>query len=221
MKKQIFEEYIFYPEDYLKRGYNCLKNGKREYLFYAALELRCGIEARLREHLSDMEAVSKSIRNGWQIGFLGKEIEKIFKNRENGYLFNIDLKKGSKSIMLLYTPVSLRLQEIGNRLGDYLHAQKKEYMEDDPWWDNFKKLLIEGHEHLAVAMMGTLTRPPLRNPNTLEIKLSARVNKIDGRRLILALKDGIIKNENILISQLRFEYLLSSFQDSSNIFKKL
>ncbi|WP_040507426.1 hypothetical protein [Leptospira wolffii] len=220
-KRQKDLEYSFLPEDYLKRAFHCLKTGKRDHMFYAAFELRCGIEARLREHISNMANVAKHIKKGWQIAILGKEIERVFSNIDKVSILIIELDDGYEPLRLLYTPVSRRLQEIGKRLGDYLHVQKIEHSIKDPWWKEMKDLLIEGGEHLLIANAGTLLCPPLFNPVTLEGQFSARVTIKEGKRISLRLKKGKIAKNNIRIEELSFQEMLSIYQNQKRPFKSL
>ena len=48
-------QYKITSRDYLSRARICLDEGSNRFLFYAAFELRCGIEARMREYLEVWE----------------------------------------------------------------------------------------------------------------------------------------------------------------------
>ena len=61
------QEYGFKSRDYLKRAKARLNEDKGESLFYAALELRCGIEARLHEYTVRIPK-TRSSEKMWQIG---------------------------------------------------------------------------------------------------------------------------------------------------------
>jgi hypothetical protein len=68
--------------DYLQRAMTRIAEGSSEVLFYAAFELRCGIEARMQEYLHAWDHVSKKKRNGWRIAELGRNIERAFRARD-------------------------------------------------------------------------------------------------------------------------------------------
>jgi hypothetical protein len=63
---------------YLARALGFLKKGRAEDLFYAAFELRCGIEARLQEYLEVQGHLSKKQKQGWRIADLGNKASRAF-----------------------------------------------------------------------------------------------------------------------------------------------
>jgi len=65
--------------DYLERARERFAEGSHQALFYAALELRCGIEQRIREYSSVQKQISKRLQKGWRITHLGKDLNKVFK----------------------------------------------------------------------------------------------------------------------------------------------
>jgi hypothetical protein len=77
MKKGM--EYRTSSRDYLLRAQERLRDGTREALFYAAFELRCGIEARMRQYLEVCDHISKKKKEGWKIADLGRGTEEAFR----------------------------------------------------------------------------------------------------------------------------------------------
>ena len=75
--------------DYLERARERLAEGSHQALFYAALELRCGIEQRMREYLKAQKQISKKLQKGWRITHLGKNLNKVFKGRNKVVEFTI------------------------------------------------------------------------------------------------------------------------------------
>jgi len=65
--------------DYLKRAQKCLNRGDCESLFYAAFEIRCGVEARMQEYLEVQKHIAKKKRQGWQVVKLARNIEDAFR----------------------------------------------------------------------------------------------------------------------------------------------
>ncbi len=148
--------------DYLSRAKQRLCESKLESLFYAAFELRCGIESRMKEYLDAQEFVSEKKKKGWKIAKLGKNIEKIFRTGDKiAEITIMDKNTGSIIDKFYYTPVNLKLKEMGEKLGNILHSMKKFRKEDDKWWFKTKKLLNDIYRELEKANSGTLLGVPL------------------------------------------------------------
>ena len=64
--------------DYAARARARLDEDSHASLFYAAFELRCGIEARLQEYLHAQRDVSKKAKKGWRPAVLGQQLERRF-----------------------------------------------------------------------------------------------------------------------------------------------
>jgi len=64
---------------YLKRAEERIEDGSLHGLFYAAFELRCGIESRMQQYLDVQEHISKQKKKGWKIAKLAKNIENVFR----------------------------------------------------------------------------------------------------------------------------------------------
>lgn len=162
--------------DYLSRAQERLREGKLESLFYAAFELRCGIESRMQQYLNAQEFVSKSKKKGWQIAKLGKNIEQVFKMGDRVAEFAvIEKETGSIIDKFYYTPVTSKLREMGERLGDLLHAMKKSRKEDDKWWYDTRKYLEGVCQELAKANAGTLLGVPLIKKETGQLYMNIEI----------------------------------------------
>lgn len=159
--------YQISSRDYLKRARKLLDSGSQENLFYAAFELRCGVEARLQEYLEVQEEISQKKKRGWKIAKLAKNLEKIFRiddTRINIQIFKPDGKE--HLITLSFIPVSSKLRKNAEKLGDYLHAMKKYRKSTDAWWDNTPQFFEEIYGQLKLANEGNLFGPPMVNPKT-------------------------------------------------------
>jgi hypothetical protein len=55
--------YGIHSRSYLKRARQRLDEGYPESLFYAAFELRCGVESRMKEYLDAQDHISESNRS--------------------------------------------------------------------------------------------------------------------------------------------------------------
>jgi len=166
--------------DYLERARERFAEGSHQALFYAALELCCGIEQRMREYLSAQKQISRKIQKGWQITHLGKDLNRVFKARNKVIEFTIvDETKGDPIIILYYTPVRPELQTIGDKLGNYLHAMREYQADESDWWQDFKWLLKRGIKGLESATKGNLMGIPLINPKTNELTMHTQFERND------------------------------------------
>ncbi len=156
--------------DYLKRARQLLNTGDSESLFYAAFELRCGIEARMQQYLEIADEISEKKKQGWKIAELGKNLEKAFKVGDKIVQLTFEDTATGKQCRIYHTPVTTELRKQGQQLGNYLHAMKVYRKPDDPWWNSFKSLLNEACEKLAIATKGTLLGPPLLRPDERTFK---------------------------------------------------
>src|ERR1043165_8534857 len=155
------EDYGIRSNAYLFRARHRLDENTSDALFYAAFELRCGVEARMREYLEDQEHVSRKKREGWQIAALAATIKQTFSLGELGARYTF--YRGFSLIGTLeYRPVLPATQAAAERLGDYLHAQRA-YR--DPWWVQLRTFLESTYRGLEWSVRGELLGPPLRDPD--------------------------------------------------------
>ncbi|MBY5868780.1 hypothetical protein [Rhizobium leguminosarum] len=164
-------DYGMSARDYLTRAEECLRQNDPKYLFYAALELRCAVEARMREYLANWEHVSKNQKQGWEIAKLGRAAEKAFKGNKLMRWRVLNNATRETKIVLYYTPVTKNLEANTKRLGDYLHAPKDYHPEDDRWWAEFRNLLQEMMMQTKFATTGTLLGPALLKGNRAHLNM--------------------------------------------------
>ena len=158
--------------DYLHRARERLDDKTSESLFYAAFELRCGIEARMQQYLEVQEALSKKKKTGWRIAVLGKITDKFFRTRNKiGEFSFFDKSTGKKIGTLYYTPITSHLRKMAEQLGSLLHAAQKLRGLDDSWWDRTRTYLGAVYAQLRIANLGTLLGVPLRNRKTGQLKM--------------------------------------------------
>ncbi|HEY4656274.1 MAG TPA: hypothetical protein VIH22_17275 [Cyclobacteriaceae bacterium] len=157
-------EYKCEAKDYLGRARDRLVEANPEALFYTALELRCGIEARLKEYFDAQAETTKKKRKGWQISKLAKQVEAVFKAREKVIrLVVFDPETNSVISDAFYTPVTSKLQKLGEQLGGYLHASDKKRSKNGQWLAVFREKLNETYRELEFSVSGTLMAPPLEH----------------------------------------------------------
>ena len=159
-------EYHTSSRDYLKRAKAKLKEGTPESLFYAAFELRCGIEQRMREYLEAWDHVSEKKKQGWRFPELGRTIDHTFKLGDKVARFTITSDKKDKIYgVFYYTPVSSELKEMAGRIGNYLHAFREYKPPTDEWWNETRTYLENVYVELRKACSGTLLGAPLVSPD--------------------------------------------------------
>ena len=106
--------YDVLSRSYLRRAEKLLSDATPESLFYAAFELRCGIEARMYQYLEVQKQVSAKKKKGWQINKLATNIERIFRTGDKVARFAFR-KRGRKKpfAVFYYTPVNSKLVKMG------------------------------------------------------------------------------------------------------------
>src|SRR5512138_3087050 len=134
-----------------------LDSNEAHRLFYAALELRFGIEARMREYLESAPRRSKQ-RGQWKIAKMGKELDRVFHGDRPARL-TFHAPGLPSPLVLIYSPVGRDLRKVASRLGDYLHAIKAEPSDD--YLVQFRRFLEEAYAKLLLATSGNLMGPPL------------------------------------------------------------
>lgn len=143
---------------YLARAKQLLTSAEKANLIYAALELRCGVEARLKEHASVAVGVSKAQLGQYEIRKLSKTVYEAFGLGDTFLLVLLQLVDGRVG-QFTYAPVSSQLQDIAARLGDYLHAVPHERVVADGFWTELRSMLTEGCGLLELACSSELLRP--------------------------------------------------------------
>ncbi len=195
-------DYGTHPSDYLHRAKAAFEVGKGESLFYAALELRTGIEKRMKDYVQESIYISKAKKKEWRIANLGKTIDHHFqfsrKNRfrPNDEFFQLQVFDNQHKELIVefnYVPVSKRAQEIAMKLGDYLHANDRQVLMDEPWWAVFKDLIEEGILELEHCLRGNLLGAPLMNYSTGHVEM---VIEHSGEEHINVLRKAISDQEN-------------------------
>lgn len=147
--------------------------------FYAALELRFGIEARLCEYLRPaLKSLGKDTNNltEYVASKLMNQLAKIAPDSEHHCVVRLTPDDGGKSTVLQYTPVSRELAAIHGKLGELLHF--KFFVNNEYWLIksplggtpyksllDFRSLIDDGVKGLEEATAGSL----LGNPQFTEM----------------------------------------------------
>lgn len=158
--------YRISSRDYLARARCCLANNDLESLFYAAFEVRSGIEARMQEYLEVQAHISKKKRQGWQVAKLANNIEDVFRLGEKEAVLRVRDRQTKELLFeARYTPVKKSLQKKAKVLGNFLHAAKQYHAPDSPYWKKFRADLEAAVGELEYANSGRLLGPVLFHPN--------------------------------------------------------
>ncbi|MDP6816535.1 MAG: hypothetical protein QF449_00665 [Alphaproteobacteria bacterium] len=196
-----YMEYQISSRAYLKRARERLGENEQTSLIYAALELRCGIEARMREYLEVQKHVSRKKKKGWHVAKLEKSLEQAFKSGEKIIRWAVyDTDPDILTICFYYIPVSKSLRKTAEKLGDNLHSKKKFIPRDDPYWAQLRKNLENTAAQLELANKGTLLGPPLLNPRSGNVDMKIEfTSKLDIDVILRKIMDNTIN--------VRVEYL--------------
>lgn len=171
--------------DYVDRIKALLDGDTPASLIYAALELRCGVEARLREYIDTIDHIPKAQKKEWAVAKLGRSIESAYRTGDKIMIFTIIFSEDGAQLQLMYTPVSKRLQDIAKRLGDYLHAPRPSEIENPAWWQQLRNLLAEAYPLLKLACTGELVGLPLIHRPTNRLKAQVLLSSDDPRSVFL------------------------------------
>ena len=166
---------------YIARIRERLEEPRLEFALYAALELRCAVEGRMKQYLEPLSHIPKAHKKEWSVAKLGKNINSAFKIKEQIATFTICLTDPPEMIELRYIPVSSRLQDIANKLGDYLHFPNEEKLASPEWGEALRALVHEGLAWLDFAASGELMGVPLINRKTRETNLQIAFASDDPR----------------------------------------
>jgi hypothetical protein len=150
--------------------------GEVECLFYAALELRMGIESRLFEYIRSALKTAKQpperIKE-YSATKLLKRLARINPETQHTVAVGIRVAGGSVDGILNYTPVTPILASYHGKLGEVLHFN---FFENNPEWFykvrpeppiesktlySYRDFLITVSEELERATSGALLSPPV------------------------------------------------------------
>jgi len=185
--------------NYLERAKQRFEEGTNQSLFYAAFELRSGIEARMLEYLKVQRHISKKKRTGWQVAKLARNIEDAFRLGDKDAVLKVR-EPESKEIIFeaRYTPVKRSLRNKAEKLGNYLHNLKKYHPDDGRYWLDLRKLISDGIEELEHANSGRLLGPMLMHPNKKHMDMKLELLSEEEQEYIKKLQ--IDSNVNMEIS---------------------
>jgi len=176
---------------YLERARAQLDAATPEGLFYAAFELRAGIQARMQEYLEAQQSIAQHKKNDWQLEKLGRTLEDVFQIGDRiAEVALYDPQAGEIIATLYYTPVTSELRRNGERLGELLHAMQQFRRDDDAWWQNTRDFLEKVCRQLATACAGRLLAPLLREPGSDKVVMRSEMFEESHGEVLLKLRAG-------------------------------
>ena len=135
-------QYGTHSRDYLARARQQLDKAPLECLFYAAFELRCGIEARVQQYEEALANIAKIKRAGWRIPEVARNIEKVFWTGDKIARVNVcDATTESVRCSFYYTPVNKNLRAMAGQIGNLLHFPQEYRARENPWWNEITNFL--------------------------------------------------------------------------------
>lgn len=180
--------------NYLDRAKKVFNPDNKDTWFYSAFEIRCGVEARMREYLQHQKSVSAKKKKGWRPAVLAKDIGQVFKIGEKEAHFSFH-SETTDPFTLVYRPVPKELQEIVEKLGNYLHAAHEDFFAREDYWQTFQELVERGIELLDYSVDSQLLGVPLRNVTTNQLEIFATVTSEVREQLDEHLKGGLVNIE--------------------------
>jgi len=164
--------YRIHSRDYLRRAIKELRKNTPQSLFYAAFELRCGVEARLQQYLGAQESISEKKKKDWQVAKLKKNLDKVFNTGDKIVEFTY-LDKETDTVLdnFYYTPVNSKLKKMAEQVGNYIHAMQRYHPPGDLWWSKARDFLEVMYSELEIANKGTVLGVPLVNKKKRSIEM--------------------------------------------------
>ena len=186
-------DYETRPRGYLCRARKRLDEGTRESLIYAALELRCGVEGRLREYVAFAEGGMEAgqVKLDWQIRKLRARVSQYVQTpgvaisglrdargvdtrqkiqddwgplEDLVFRFALHDSYTRRPLgSMFYTPVTGELAKEAERLGEVLHVQG---VHGDAWWSEIQQSLEATYTKLKQALSGSMVYLPEVDPFT-------------------------------------------------------
>ena len=159
LRDEIVKSYDISPAGYLSRAKERLEANSPADLFYAALELRCFVEARQDEYLEAQKKYARSVPKAWKTSDQGKALDKIFdseKIQHLVYVFDDDME-----FDFYYMPVTAALRNGAERLSNLIHAQMEPRHPDSDWWVEKKNEIVRLYRLAWFCCQGNIASPAM------------------------------------------------------------
>ncbi|MBB5985639.1 hypothetical protein [Sphingobium lignivorans] len=201
MTHQEPETYGVSASSYLRRARERVLDGTKAALFYAALELRCCVEARQAEYIEHLSAYKGQKLRPYR---LGENRSKIAKISGGKLIAKLTFELGDGEVLEGYhTPVPASLVRYCEKHLDNLrHAQSRFRGHDDEFWNRTRTDLIAHYRLAWISCQGNMMVPPLWSANSK--KTHPMVFEItDGNRAAMErMKESVGEHFNVHVSYL-------------------
>ena len=171
--------------DFLRRAENLLALKTAAGLLYAALEIRMGVEARLKSYVEANDDIARKIKNGWQIQKLARSLQEVQDTATVVHITYTLRRPGSPRVTLRFAPVSGQLQKMAEQLGDHLHFRDASTAERQVRWSKLEALVNEVMPYLKIAASSDLLAPPILDPASSRLELKLEFHVHDPRMALL------------------------------------
>jgi len=150
--------YFVSPRWYLARAKLQLEKPDAASLFYVAFELRAAVEARQLEYATALEHLEGTKIRHWNLSETHKRL------RFNSFVSAIAymrFEQGERALDLYHVPISEKLKNETEKLGDLLHAQAQYRPPSDPYWARLRVRLSKLYRAVWTVCQGNCLVPPL------------------------------------------------------------
>lgn len=162
MNNEDSEVYGVSAISYLRRARARILEENKPALFYAALELRCCVEARQAEYIEHLSAYKGQKLRPYRIGENRTKIAQISGGQLIAKL-TFDLGDG-ETFEGYHTPVPASLVRYCEKHLDNLrHAQSRYFGPEDKFWSDTRAGLIAYYRQAWTSCQGNMMVPPLWN----------------------------------------------------------
>lgn len=125
-------------------------------LFYAALEFRYCVEARLLDYAEHAEKFAKKKGNPWSARELSKLVDGVFGHPSNIYQIEMRSERFPDSVTVEYVPVTAEVRTTLGRLDNFLHYPGVLQCVNDGKDGMLRSLLEEGVSQMERCLSGGL-----------------------------------------------------------------
>ena len=109
------------PESHLERVRQHLALNTVEALFYAALEFRFCVEARLHHYAEQADKFATTKGNVWKAKDLAKHVDRVFGSGDNVYSIEMSSPTLPEPVTIEYVPVTTAVRSILGKVDNFLH----------------------------------------------------------------------------------------------------
>lgn len=186
---------------YLRRTRERLLDDTKAALFYAALELRCCVEARQAEYIEHLNAYKGQKLRPYRLGENRDKIAKISDGKVIAKL-TFDLGDG-ETFEGYHTPVPASLVRYCEKHLDKLrHVQSQYRGPDDEWWAKTRADLVSHYRQAWISCQGNMMVPPLWNANSKQTHPMVFEIDDDNRATMERMKGAVGEHFNVHVSYL-------------------